>query len=251
MPLTTALAALPAAAPLHAGLTDILNAQHWIDRFGGLALLGILAIVFIETGLLFPLLPGDSLLFTAGALVASHELHTNINIWVLSLLTFLAAFAGTQCGYLIGRTAGPKVFAKPDSRFFKQKYIDHTYSYFDRYGGRTIIVAQFIPFVRTYAPVAAGVGRMKWRHFVPYNFVGALLWGAGVTWLGYALGKVAFVRNNIEGLLLLVVLVSVVPMGIEALRRWRRARRGDFGTDDEKYVTAEERAEVERKAFGS
>jgi membrane-associated protein len=250
MPLTSALAALPAAGPVQAGITDLLNAQHLIDRFGTLALVGILAIVFIETGLLFPILPGDSLLFTAGALVASNQLQTHIDIWVLSLLTFLAAFAGTQCGYLIGRTLGPKVFAKPDSRFFKQSYIDHTYSYFDRYGGRTIVVAQFIPIVRTYAPVAAGVGKMPWRHFLPFNALGALLWGAGVTWLGYALGNIAFVRDNIEALLVVVVLFSVAPMLFEILRRRLRARRGE-APDEQAYDEADERAAVERKAFGS
>lgn len=250
MPLTSALAALPAAGPVHAGITDLLNAQNLIDKFGTLALVGILAIVFIETGLLFPILPGDSLLFTAGALVASNQLQVHINVWVLSLLTFLAAFAGTQCGYLIGRTAGPKVFAKPDSRFFKQKYIDQTYGYFDRYGGRTIVIAQFIPIVRTYAPVAAGVGKMPWRHFVPFNALGALLWGAGVTWLGYALGTIAFVRDNIEALLVVLVLFSVSPMLFEILRRRRRAKRG-LPSDEEAYDEADERAAVERKAFGS
>ena len=124
-----------------------------------------MAIIFIEVGLLFPILPGDSLLFTAGALVAQ-DTRLDISIWALCLILFVTAFVGDQTGYLIGRTLGPKVFNKPDSRFFKQKYIDQTYAYFDKYGGRTLIVAQFVPFVRTYASVAAGVGRMPYRHFV-------------------------------------------------------------------------------------
>ncbi|HWJ84860.1 MAG TPA: VTT domain-containing protein [Cellulomonas sp.] len=243
---TTALAAaLPAAGP------DFLDPQHLIDTFGTWALLGIMAVIFVEVGLLFPILPGDSLLFTAGALLAQESLDIPVNIVELSLLMILAAFAGTQCGYLIGRTLGPKVFNKPDSRFFKQKYIDDTYAYFDRYGGRTLIVAQFVPFVRTYASVAAGVGRMPYKHFVKFNAIGVVLWAGGVTWLGYGLGNIAFIRDNIEMLLVVVVLLSVVPIGIEVLRERRKAKRGVLDEDgrDTRYDEPAERAEVERKAF--
>ena len=104
------------------------------------------------------------------------------------------------------------MFSKPDSRFFKQKYIDQTYAYFDKYGGRTLIVAQFIPFVRTYASVAAGVGKMPYRHFALFNAIGVVLWAGGVTMLGYLLGNITFIKENIEALLILVVLISVVPV---------------------------------------
>src|SRR6478735_3250524 len=211
---TTALAAaLPTVVP--AVGPDFLDPQHLIDTFGTWALIGILAVIFIEVGLLFPILPGDSLLFTAGALLAQDSLDIPLNIVELTLLVILTAFAGTQCGYFIGRTLGPKVFNKPDSRFFKQKYIDNTYAYFDRYGGRTLVVAQFVPFVRTYASVAAGVGQMPYRHFVKFNAIGVVLWAGGVTLLGYALGNIGFIADNIEALLVLVVLLSVTPIAIE------------------------------------
>ena len=198
-----------------------LDAQHLIESFGSYALLGIVVVVFIETGLLFPFLPGDSLLFTAGLLVAQDRI--GMPLWLLCLLIFAAAFLGDQTAYVIGRTLGPKVFNRPNSRIFKQSYVDQTYAYFDRYGGRTIIVARFVPFVRTFAPVAAGVGRMHYRHFVSYNVIGALLWGVGVTVLGYFLGRIEFVRDNIEAILVLIVAFSLVPVGLELLR----ARRQD------------------------
>lgn len=216
-----------AAAPVHAAPVPQLLGIDWMDpnylieRFGDAALVGIAVVIFIETGLLFPILPGDSLLFTAGALVAQGTLQ--INIGVLCLMLFAAAFLGDQTGYLIGRKAGPKIFDKPDSKLFKRSYIDQTNAYFDKYGGRTIIVARFVPIVRTYAPVAAGVGKMSYRHFATYNAIGALLWAVGVTLLGYVLGNFTFVKDNIEALLVLIVLVSVIPMIVEI---WR-ARRAE------------------------
>ncbi|MDM7829735.1 VTT domain-containing protein [Cellulomonas edaphi] len=243
---TSALAgAMPALGP------DFLDPQHLIDSFGAWALVGIMAVIFIEVGLLFPILPGDSLLFTAGALLAQKSLDIPVNIAELCVLMILTAFAGTQCGYLIGRKAGPKVFSRPDSRFFKQKYIDDTYAYFDRYGGRTLVVAQFVPFVRTYASVAAGVGKMPYRQFVKFNAVGVVLWAGGVTLLGYALGTITFIADNIEMLLVVVVLLSVIPIAFEVLRERRKGRRGllDENGRDTRYDEPAERAEVERKAF--
>jgi membrane-associated protein len=245
--------ALSAAGPLGALGPDFLDPQHLIDSFGTWVLLGIMAIVFIEVGLLFPILPGDSLLFTAGALVAQDNLEIKISIGALVAILTLTAYAGTQTGYLIGRTLGPKVFSKPDSRFFKQKYIDQTYAYFDKYGGRTLIVAQFIPFVRTYASVAAGVGKMPYRHFALFNAIGVILWAGGVTMLGYLLGNIAFIRDNIEALLVLVVLMSVVPVLIEVWRKRRHQETGEITQDgrDLRYDEQPERDEVERKAFGA
>lgn len=230
--LDTLAGAVPALGPAW------LDAENLIRSFGPWALLGVVVVVFVETGLLFPFLPGDSLLFTAGMLVAQDEIA--IPLWVLSLALFSAAFAGDQVAYLIGRKLGPKVFSRPDSRFFKQEHIDHTYSYFDRYGGRTIIVARFVPFVRTYAPVAAGVGKMHYRHFVAYNVIGALLWAVGVTVLGYVLGNVTFIKDNIELILVAIVAISVVPVAIELLRARSKKR-------DARYDEPEERAAVERE----
>lgn len=200
-----------------------LNADSLIDSFGTYALIGIVLVVFIETGLLFPFLPGDSLLFTAGMLVAQEQL--DFPLWLLCVLLFVAAFAGDQVAYFIGRKAGPKIFNKPDSRFFKQSYIDQTNAFFDKYGGRAIVLARFAPFVRTYAPVAAGVGEMPYRHFVTYNAIGAFLWGVGITVLGYFLGQISFVHDNIEAILVLIVFISVLPIIIEVGRGWLAKRK--------------------------
>ena len=209
---------------LTAAHTGFLDPTPIIDHLGTWALLGVMAMVFIEVGLLFPILPGDSLLFTAGAIAAQPGSHLPPVGW-LSLILVVTAFAGTQTGYLLGRVIGNRLFDRPDGRIFKRRYIDETQAYFERYGGRTLVVAQFIPFVRTYAAAVAGVVRMPYSHFVRFNAVGVVLWAGGVTWLGYALGGVPFVKNNIEALLVLVVLISVAPMLVEAIRRRRQARR--------------------------
>jgi membrane-associated protein len=253
MPTTSALAALPTLVPALAPTLgpDWLDPQHIIDSLGTAALIGVMVIIFVEVGLLFPILPGDSLLFTAGA-VAARPTSSLPDIWLLVAILVVTAFAGTQTGYLIGRTLGPKVFARPDSRIFKQKHIDTTYAYFDKYGGRTLVVAQFIPFVRTYASVAAGVGRMPYRRFALFNGIGVLLWAGGVTWLGYLLGNVTFIQKNIEVLLVLIVLVSVSPVLVEAWRH-RRARRAGVETAegrDTRYDAPAEREAVEDEAFG-
>lgn len=234
MPLLSSLAAgpLPALGP------DFLDADKLIASFGPYALIGVVVVVFIETGLLFPFLPGDSLLFTAGMLVAQEEIQ--VSIWALCAALFAAAFLGDQLAYLIGHKVGPRLFNRPDSRFFKQSYIDQTYAYFDKYGGRTIIIARFVPFVRTYAPVAAGVGKMHYRTFVSYNVVGGLLWAVGVTLLGYLLGNVTFIKDNIELILVAIVGISVIPIAVELVRA-RSARR------DERYDEAHERRRVEEE----
>lgn len=203
----------------HTLLPDWMDAQHLIDSFGDYALIGVVIVIFIETGLLFPFLPGDSLLFTAGMLVAQGDLKTPL--WLLCLMLFVAAFAGDQTAYQIGHTAGPRLLRRPDTRFFKRKHIAQTQEYFDRYGGRTIVVARFVPFVRTYASVVAGVAGMRRRTFIAYDLVGAFLWAVGVTMLGFALGNITFVKDNIELLLVAIVLVSVVPVGLELLKARR------------------------------
>ncbi len=214
---------LPAGETVTALGPEWLQADRLIESFGTYALIGIVLVVFIETGLLFPFLPGDSLLFTAGMLVAQETL--DFPLWLLCTLLFLAAFAGDQVAYYIGHRAGPKIFNRPDSRFFKRSHIEQTNAFFDKYGGRTIILARFVPFVRTYAPVAAGIGRMPYRHFVSFNVIGALLWGVGVTMLGYFLGQFDFVHDNIETILVLIVLISVLPVIIEVGRGWLASRR--------------------------
>ncbi|RJK94291.1 DedA family protein [Vallicoccus soli] len=200
------------------------------------SLLGVLLIVFAESGLLVGFfLPGDSLLFTLGLLIAGGTV--DVPLWLALVLVPVAAIVGDQVGYAIGRKAGPAVFRRPDSRFFKQEHVDKAYSFFDRYGGRTIVLARFVPIVRTFAPVVAGVGRMRYRTFVAYNVLGGVLWGAGVTALGYWLGQIAFVREHIEAILIGIVLVSVVPVAVELLRARSRSR-------DERYDEEHERARV-------
>lgn len=199
-----------------------LDPDHLITAFG---LLGLLVIIFAECGLLVGFfLPGDSLLFTAGLLSATTDILPPIG--VLIPLVIVAAIAGDQVGYVIGRTTGPRVFNRPDSRLFRQEYVDKAYGYFERYGGRTIILARFVPIVRTFAPVVAGVSRMRYRTFVSYNVVGGVLWGAGVTTLGYFLGQTAFVKDNIEAILIGIVLLSVLPIFFE----YYRASRGRHAT---------------------
>ena len=190
-----------------------------IEAFG---MLGVLAIVFIESGLLFGFfLPGDSLLFTAGLLSANGTLP---DLWVLLVTIPLAAFLGDQAGYGIGRKGGPAVFNRPESRFFHQENVDRASEFFAKYGPRTVIIARFVPIVRTFVPVMAGVSRMDYRTFVTYNAVGALLWGVGVTVLGYLLGQVEFVRDNIEPILIAIVAISLIPVASELLRARRSSR---------------------------
>lgn len=211
---------------------DFLDPETIIRSFGTFALVGILAMVFAETGLLIGFfLPGDSLLFTTGLLVATGFIEQPL--WLVALLVGIAAFVGDQVGYWIGRKTGPVIFNKPDSRWFKQEYVDHTYQYFERYGGRTIVMAQFVPIVRTFAPVVAGVANMDYRTFVKYNIVGAVLWGMGVTTLGYLLGQIDFVAQHIEFILIGIVVISVVPMIVEVLRNRRRSRTSQPAPDTE------------------
>ena len=194
---------------------------HW---FGPLAVLGVLALVFAETGLLVGFfLPGDSLLFTAGLLTVTGFI--TMPVIVLGVLVFLAAFVGDQVGFMIGRRAGPRIFTRPDSRLFRQEYVEKTNAFFVRYGGRAVILARFVPIVRTFAPVAAGVGAMPYRQFVGFNAIGAFAWGTGVTLLGAWLGQLAFVRANIELILVAIVAISVVPIAAQLLRAKRRTGR--------------------------
>jgi len=200
-----------------------LDPDHLIRTFG---LIGIMVIVFAESGLLVGVfLPGDSLLFTAGLLSATTDLLPPL--WVIIPAIVVAAIVGDQVGYVIGSRAGPKIFHRPDSRFFRKEFVDKAYSYFERYGGRTIVVARFVPIVRTFVPVIAGVSQMSYRTFVAYNVLGGVLWGVSVTTIGYYLGQIDFVADNIEPILILIVLVSVLPIGFELLRARSRSRSSD------------------------
>lgn len=186
-----------------------------LNSLGSFATIGLIAIVFAESGLLLGFfLPGDSLLFTAGLFAAKGDLNL---AWIL-LGCFLAAVAGDQVGYLFGKRVGPSLFGRPDSKIFKQKYVAQADAFFQRHGAKTIVLARFVPIIRTFAPILAGVGRMRYRQFVIYNVVGGFVWSFGVILLGYWLGNVAWVKDNIEIVLIGIVLISVIPALIEILR---------------------------------
>lgn len=226
------------STPLAIG-PEWLDPEWLLNAFGSFALVGACIIVFVETGLLVGfLLPGDSLLFTLGLLIATGIVDTPIAIAAAAV--GVSAFLGDQVGYLIGKKAGPKIFNRPDSRFFKQEYVDKTYAYFDKYGGRTIVLARFVPIVRTFAPVVAGVSKMHYRTFVTYNVVGAVAWGVGVTLLGFWLGRIEFVQTYIEPILLGIVFLSVVPIAVELLRARSRNRNAAYDDEHERARVARE-----------
>jgi membrane-associated protein len=188
---------------------------------GPWALVGLALIIFAECGLLLGFfLPGDSLLFTAGLFVAEGAIGTPL--WAVCLLLVGAAVLGNATGYWIGRSAGPAVFDKPQSRLFRPHHVAKTQEFFDRYGNRAIVLGRFVPIVRTFITVMAGVGRMEPRRYLTYSLIGGVAWAAGVTLLGFWLGQFAVVKANIELMLVAIVLLSVLPMIIEVLR----ARRG-------------------------
>jgi membrane-associated protein len=207
---------------------SFLDPDKLISTFG---LIGILVIVFAESGLLIGFfLPGDSLLFTTGLLVSDGK-YISQPLWLVCLLLWTAAVLGDQVGFLFGRKVGPSLFNRPDSRFFKRENVDKAHEFFEKYGPRSIVLARFVPIVRTFTPIVAGVARMRYRTFVVYNVVGGFLWACGVTLLGHSLGQVRFVRDNIEFILIAIVLISVIPVAIEVLRarsasRKRAAREG-------------------------
>lgn len=194
---------------------------------GPWVLVGVAVIVFIESGVLFPVLPGDSLIFAAGLL----HLQLGLNMWVLIGVILLMAFLGAQVGYWIGWKWGRGLF-KPDARFLKTQYLEQAEAFFTRYGGRALVLGRFVPFVRTFVPLAAGIARFHYGRFLFFNTLGALIWGAGITWAGAALGGVAFVHDNLEVIVLLIVVVSVMPMVIEMLQQRRKTKAGVAGARD-------------------
>jgi len=209
---------LSGLAGLPGAISDFLDPEYLVNTFG---LIGLLVIVFAECGLLIGFfLPGDSLLFTAGLLSAAG--FAGLPLWALLGLTPIAAIAGNLVGYSIGRRAGPAVFKRPDSRFFKSEYVERSHAFFERYGARTIVYARFVPIVRTFATVMAGASRMNYRAYVTYSIIGGLLWGVGVILLGYWLGQIEFVRDNIEYIIIGIIAVSLLPVAFELAR----ARRG-------------------------
>ena len=202
---------------------SFLDPQHLIGTVG---LIGIMAILFAECGLLIGFfLPGDSLLFTAGLVTAGGITGLHLPpLWVLMVAFAFAAVLGNLVGYWIGYRAGPAIFNKPESRLFKAEHVERSHAFFERNGAKTIMLARFVPIVRTFATVMAGASRMNFRVYAIYSVIGGVLWAVGVTWLGHALGNVAWIRDNIELFAILIVLVSFIPIGIEYLRGRRRRK---------------------------
>ncbi|MBB2988095.1 DedA family protein [Terracoccus luteus] len=212
-----ALGALPALGP------DWMDPGYLLAQYGDAFFWISLAIVFIECGLLFPILPGDSLLFAVGLFIATGQVHVNLGVAILALCA--AALLGNVVGYEIGRAVGTPLYQR-DGRILKKKYFDETTAFFDKHGNKALVIGRFVPIVRTFITVVAGVSRMERRRFFTWSAVGAVLWAAGLTLVGYFLGK-SFpgLQDKLEVVILLIVAVSVVPMLFEYLKHRRAANR--------------------------
>ncbi len=206
-----------------------------VDHIIGFGIFAILLVIFAESGLLIGFfLPGDSLLFTAGALYATNVLPGNvpINIHLFVVLLWLAAVLGDTVGYWFGRKTGPNIFSKPDAKIFKQSHIQNAQGFYEKHGGKTIIMARFIPIVRTFAPIVAGIGKMSYRKFLSYNIIGGLVWTFGITYLGYFAGKALLaagiaIDSVILPLVFMIIAISLLPPAIEILRN-KQSREAVF-----------------------
>lgn len=205
-----------------------------IGYFGTWALVGLLVVVFVESGVIFPLLPGDTLLFVAGMIAAGTTAaakggapHADFRIWQLLVFIPIAAFLGAQLGYLIGRSIGTSMF-KPNARFLKQRYLVEAHAFFEQRGPSAVVITRFVPIIRTLVPLTAGAAKMNYAVFTGFNLIGAVAWGAGLTLLGYGLGQFEIIQKLLEPIFILIALASVAPMFIEWYKR-RRAANGASG----------------------
>jgi membrane-associated protein len=203
----------------------ILSGTYTLDmliQWGGYILL--VAIVFTETGLLIGLfLPGDSLLITAGLLAGAGKL----NIWWINVLVIAAAIVGDSTGYAIGVRLGPRIFTRPKSLLFNPKHVARTQRFYEKYGAKTIVIARFVPIVRTFAPVLAGVGQMRYRRFLVYNVAGGIGWVASMTWAGYLLGQaVPNISKHMHVVVIVIIILSVIPIAVEVYRERRKTTTG-------------------------
>ena len=235
---------LPLAGAQHSGVFSALDPVSLLEGLGPAVLIVVALMVFIESGLLFPFLPGDSLLFTAGLL--HHEL--NLSLPVLIGVVALAAIAGDQAGYFLGHKFGRRWF-KDDARILKSKYLHETEAFFAKRGGWAIVLARFVPIVRTYAPLVAGVANYNYRKFTLWNILGAVGWAGSIVMLGTWLGHFELIANNIDVLAVALVLASVLPAGISFVRKRRAVRTaGAIQTDQAAQAT---RAAQAREAAGA
>jgi len=208
-----------------ASLHSLTNLLHYLRDptalITAVGMVGIPIIIFIETGLLFPMLPGDSLLVTAGLLASQANGPVQLNVGILGVCCSIAAILGNSSGYFIGRRAGRALFAREDSRFFKRAHLVRAHDFYEKHGGKTIIMAQFMPIVRTFAPVVAGAADMRYTTFIAYNILGALGWIWSMLLLGYFLAtQFPVIGNHIEGLVAVVILLSISP----PIVTWFRSR---------------------------
>jgi membrane-associated protein len=220
-------------------MPDWLNPEQLLSGLTPTVLGVLCLIIFIESSV-FPVLPGDSLLFTAGLLVAQGTLKAPLLL--VCVLVSVAALLGNAVGYFIGYKAGPALFKRPDSRFFKQQYVDQTHAFLEKHGPKAIVLARFVPFVRTFITWIAGIGRMDPKRFFTYTVIGGILWAAGITVLGSLLGNIEFIKNNVDSIFILIVLISVVPIVFEFLKA-RREKKAEVPLG----VPAETPAEVTQR----
>lgn len=207
-------------------LPHVMDPMYWLGD-GGLfvsaVLPGVMIIVFVETGLLFPFLPGDTLLFTAGLIAAQAD--APVDIWTLAPCAAIAAVAGGQLGYFFGWRLGPALFKKEDARFFKKHYLTSSHAFFEKHGRKTIVIGHFVGVVRTFTPVIAGASGMRYPVFLAYDVVGATAWGVGLTVVGYHLGGVSFVNAHLEWMVLAIAVLSTLPVIGSVLRAFTVRRR--------------------------
>jgi membrane-associated protein len=222
---TTELPAIVnAATPALALLPDWLDPEHIIQSMGPFALIGVCLIIFAECGLLIGFfLPGDSLLFVTGLFVATGAINTPI--WLVCVLLAVCAFVGNVTGYWIGRKVGPSMFNKPDSKLFKREHVEKTHEFFEKYGARAIILARFVPIVRTFITAVAGVGQMDQKKFFTYSAVGGIAWTVSMTVLGFFLGNIPWIKNNLEAMAIVIVLISIIPIVVEYVKSRREKAR--------------------------
>lgn len=203
-----------------------IHLNELVSQYGVWVYAILFLIVFCETGLVVtPFLPGDSLMFVAGTLAS---LPTNrLHIHLLVLLFILAAILGDASNYTIGRLFGKKLFNNPNSKIFKQNYLEKTHAFYEKYGGKTIILARFIPIIRTFAPFVAGMGHMSYRHFATYNIIGGLAWVILFTYAGFLFGGLKFVQENLKIWIVAIIVLSILPAVIEVIRNRKKINKYD------------------------
>ncbi len=219
---------------------DWMDPNWLLDNFGDQLFWLSLAIIFVECGLFFPFLPGDTLLFAMGLFIAGEKIDVVpgppvVDLLVALLLFTAAAFLGNVVGYEIGRGIGPPLYER-NGRILKQKYFDQTTAFFDKHGNKALVIGRFVPFVRTYITVVAGVTRMSRARFFVWSAVGAVMWATGITLLGHALGNVKFIHNHLESALILLVLISLIPMVVEYFLAKRRNRTATPAADAPRHA---------------